>query len=78
MPEITSLPPLYVKDTDRLPIPPPRIGGLTRLLGELSIGESATVPRTRADDIYKVGNLLGRSFTARALNEERSRIWRVA
>jgi hypothetical protein len=74
MPTTTSL---YVKDTDRLPIPPPRIGGLARLLGELAIGESATVPRKSADDIYKVGNLLGRTYTARAINSERSRIWRL-
>jgi hypothetical protein len=33
----------YVKDPEPVPLPPPRIGGLTRLLKE-AVGESATVP----------------------------------
>jgi hypothetical protein len=81
MPETTSLLPLnahrYVKDPAPVPIPPPRIGGLTRLLRELNIGESAVIPRKSADDIYRVGAVLNRSFTARRIDEKRSRIWRT-
>jgi hypothetical protein len=68
----------YVKDAVPVPLPPPRIGGLIRLLKELNVGESATVPRATADDIYKTGRILNRSFTARRIDAERSRIWRTA
>jgi len=68
----------YVKDPTPVPLPPPRLGGLTRLLRELAVGESATVPRATADDIYKTGRVLRRCFTARRIDAERSRIWRTA
>ena len=68
----------YMKDSTPVPLPPPRIGGLTRLLKELAVGESATVPRESADDIYKTARVLGRAFTARKIDSERSRIWRTA
>jgi hypothetical protein len=80
MPETATLPlnPYYVKDAVPLPLLPPRIGGVARLLRELDIGESAVIPRRSADDIYKTGLTLGRTFTARRLDSERSRIWRTA
>jgi hypothetical protein len=68
----------YKKDDIPLPLPAPRIGGLTRLLRELAVGESATVPRASADDIYKTARVLNRTFTARRIDVERSRIWRTA
>jgi hypothetical protein len=70
--------PTAMLKTPSPPLPPPRIGGLTRLLKELAVGESATVPRATADDIYKTGRVLGRVFTARRIDAERSRIWRTA
>jgi hypothetical protein len=80
MPETAPLPlnPYYVKDTIPQPLPPPRIGGLARLLRELNVGESAVIPRRSADDIYKTGLTLGKTFTARRIDSERSRIWRTA
>jgi hypothetical protein len=79
MPETAlSLNPHYVKDVPPVPPPPPRIGGLTRLLKELDVGESGVIPRRSSDDIYRLGRVLDRTFTARALNEETSRVWRLA
>jgi hypothetical protein len=73
----TTTLPLFVKDPVPVPLPGPRSKGLTGYLRELAVGESATVPRKAADDIYKLGAVLGMSFTARRLDARRSRVWRV-
>ena len=68
----------FLKDTVRVPLPTPRIAGLTRLLRELNVGESAVIPRKAANkDIYKLGVSLNKTFTVRALDGERSRVWRL-
>ena len=68
----------YVKDDVPVPLPRPRLGGLTRLLRSLDVGESGVIPRKAADDVYRLGAVLGRTFTARRIDSEKSRVWRTA
>ena len=79
--ETASLPPQnshrYVKDPVPVPLPPPRLGGLTRLLKGLAVGESGVIPRRAADDIYRLGVVLNRTFKTRRIDAEKSRVWRV-
>jgi hypothetical protein len=74
----TTTLPLYIKDPVPVPLPGPRSKGLTGMLRSLAVGESMTMPREAANDIYKLGNVLGMSFMARRLDSERSRVWRTA
>jgi hypothetical protein len=69
---------LFIKDTVPVPLPGPRSKGLTGYLRELAVGESMTVPRKAADDVYKLGSILRMRFTARRIDSARSRVWRTA
>jgi hypothetical protein len=44
MPDTATLP-YFVKDTTPLPMPVPRLPGLTRMLRGLDVGESGIIPR---------------------------------
>jgi hypothetical protein len=66
------------KDDVAFPLPNPRALGLTELLRALAVGESGVVPRHTAQDVYKTGLALGRRFTCRRIDSERSRVWRIA
>jgi hypothetical protein len=46
-------------------------------LRELGVGESGVIPRRSSDDIYRMGRVLERTFTIRALDAETSRVWRL-
>jgi hypothetical protein len=74
----TATLPRFIKDLDRIPLPGPRAKGLTAMLRELAVGESLTMPRAAAGDVYKLGSTLGKRFVARAISEERARVWRTA
>jgi hypothetical protein len=47
------------------------------MLGQLAIGESATIPRRSADDVYRMGQALQKTFTTRAIDSKKSRVWRL-
>jgi hypothetical protein len=66
------------KDPVPFPLPTPRALGLTRLLKELAVGESATIPRHSTGDLYKTGLALKRTFTTRRIDREWSRVWRLS
>ena len=78
MPETILSPSYFRKDATPMPLPTPRATGLTRLLGGLGVGESAVVPRRSANDLGKTGTTLNMTFTARRLDAEWSRVWRLA
>jgi hypothetical protein len=77
MPETTVFSPdsYFRKDVIPMPLPAPRAVGLTRLLKGLDVGESAVVPRRSTNDLCK---MVGCSFTARRIDGEWSRVWRIA
>jgi hypothetical protein len=68
---------LYVKDPTPLPRPEHRSEGLTAFLRSLAVGESGVIPRRRTNDIPQISKTLKRVFVTRALDGERSRVWRA-
>jgi hypothetical protein len=69
---------LYVKDQTILPRPEHRSEGLTAFLRGLAVGESGTIPRHRTNDIPQISRSQRRIYVTRAIDKERSRVWRVS
>jgi hypothetical protein len=81
MPETTAVAlPFNSCHKDEIPVPLPslRVTGLAAFLRELGVGESGIIPRRSSDDVYRMARTLGKTFTTRALDSERSRVWRTA